>query len=133
MGETRQFSIQSPVNVFVSDGLISPCLAPIAPRLRPSLYSVRMSIRKAGGDWEPMLLGIEPRSCKVCGKGLYRNVTLFRGGWSRCTRCDQFVHYSCLASGKSGVLKARPRVCKICCGNVKPGAPSEAVKPAVGS
>jgi E3 ubiquitin-protein ligase DOA10 len=73
-----------------------------------------MSIRKAGGDWEPMLLGIEPRTCRVCGKGLYRNVTLFRGGWSRCTVCDQFVHYSCLASGKTSFLKARPRVCKVC-------------------
>jgi hypothetical protein len=73
-----------------------------------------MSIRKAGGDWEPMLLGIEPRTCKVCKKGLYRNVTLFRGGWSRCTICDEFVHYSCLASGAVSFLKKRPRVCKPC-------------------
>ncbi len=92
-----------------------------------------MSIRKAGGDWEPMLLGIEPRSCKVCGKGLYRNMTLFRGGWSRCTHCDRFVHYSCLANGKSGVLKARPRVCKVCRGDAQPIAPSPAAQPAVGS
>jgi len=28
--------------------------------------------------------------------------------------CDQFVHYSCLASGKFSFLKARPRVCKTC-------------------
>ena len=73
-----------------------------------------MSFRKAGGDWEPMLLGIEPRSCCVCGKGLYRNVTLLRGGWSRCTVCDRFVHYSCLASGKTKFLKMRPRICKVC-------------------
>ena len=73
-----------------------------------------MSLRKGGGDWQPMLLGIEPRTCKVCGKGLYRNVTLFRGGWSRCTICNEFVHYSCLASGSVSFLKRRPRVCKLC-------------------
>ena len=73
-----------------------------------------MSVRKAGGDWKPMLLGIEPRFCTVCKKGLYRNITLFKGGWSRCTVCDQFVHYSCLASGSVSFLKKRPRVCKLC-------------------
>lgn len=73
-----------------------------------------MSLRKAGGEWEPLLLGIQPRSCAVCGKSLYRNLTLFRGGWSRCTICDRFVHYSCLAGGKSKLLKKRPRVCKTC-------------------
>ncbi len=73
-----------------------------------------MSVRFRGGEWEPMLLGIEPRRCKVCGKGLYRNSTFFRGGWSRCTVCDEFVHYSCLASGKAKFLKQRPRVCKSC-------------------
>lgn len=73
-----------------------------------------MSIRKAGGTWEPMLLGIEPRNCSVCHKGLYRDMTFFRGGWSRCTVCDQFVHYSCLASGKVSFLKQRPRICKAC-------------------
>jgi hypothetical protein len=73
-----------------------------------------MSLRKAGGDWEPMLLGIQARACKVCGKGLYRNMTLLRGGWSRCTICDEFVHYSCLAHGAMKLLKARPRVCKRC-------------------
>ncbi|GEM_PF-566365 len=77
-------------------------------------YTCFMSIRKAGGDWEPMLLGIEPRFCKVCKKGLYRNVTLFRGGWSRCTVCDEFIHYSCLARGAVSFLKKRPRVCKSC-------------------
>ncbi|MCP9472227.1 MAG: hypothetical protein NNA30_05795 [Nitrospira sp.] len=79
-----------------------------------SLYFHPMSIRKAGGEWEPMLLPVEPRYCKVCKQGLYRDTTLFRGGWSRCTVCDEFVHYSCLASGKVSFLKARPRVCKAC-------------------
>ena len=79
-----------------------------------SLYFGLMSIRKAAGDWEPMLLGIEPRNCKVCQLGLYRDKTMWRGGWSRCARCDEFVHYSCLASGKVSFLKARPRICKTC-------------------
>ncbi len=90
-------------------GVRAPCLSPLA------LAILRlMSIRKAGGDWEPMLLGIEPRNCKVCKEGLYRNKTFFSGGWSRCTLCDEFVHYSCLASGKVTFLKVRPRVCKVC-------------------
>jgi hypothetical protein len=95
-----------------------------------------MSIRKAGGDWEPMLLGIEPRKCKVCKEGLYRNKTFFSGGWSRCALCDEFVHYSCLASGKFSFLKVRPRQCKTCRA-AQDGAPSpspKAVTPvAVGS
>ena len=71
-------------------------------------------LRNGGGDWEPMLLGIEPRNCKVCQQGLYRDKTMLRGGWSRCAVCDEFVHYSCLASGKVSFLKARPRICKTC-------------------
>ena len=81
---------------------------------RGARYTPPMSIRKAGGDWEPMLLPIEPRYCTVCKQGLYRDKTMLRGGWSRCTVCDEFVHYSCLASGKFSFLKARPRVCKTC-------------------
>lgn len=82
---------------------------------RPLRYTPStMSIRKGGGDWEPMLLGIEPRHCKVCNEGLYRNKTFFTGGWSRCASCDEFVHYTCLASGKVSFLKARPRLCKTC-------------------
>lgn len=85
----------------------------VFPR-RAWLYFPLMSIRRAGGDWEPLLLPIEPRNCKVCNQGLYRDKTLFRGGWSRCAVCDGFVHYSCLASGKVSFLKARPRICKAC-------------------
>lgn len=92
---------------------IASSLVPLASRFPVRLYW-HMSFRMAGGEWEPMLLGIEPRMCSVCGKGLYRNVTLLRGGWSRCTVCDQFVHYSCLASGRTRFLKVRPRVCKVC-------------------
>ncbi|TMQ27805.1 MAG: hypothetical protein E6K65_13470 [Nitrospirae bacterium] len=88
-----------------------------------------MSIRRGGGKWEPMLLGIEPRNCKVCKEGLYRNKTLFTGGWSRCALCDEFVHYSCLASGKVSFLKARPRVCKTCRA-AQEGAPSPSPKAA---
>ena len=87
----------------------------------------------AGGDWEPMLLGIKPQICRVCGKGLYRNVTLFRGGWSRCTVCDEFVHYSCLASGRFRFLKVRPRVCQMCWAERERLGATEAAKLAVGS
>ena len=73
-----------------------------------------MSIRNRGGEWEPLMLGIEPESCAVCSEGLYRNLTFLRGGWSRCSICDRFVHYSCLASGKVSFLKMRPRVCQTC-------------------
>lgn len=73
-----------------------------------------MSIRNAAGEWEPLMLGIEPEKCGVCGEGLYRDTTLFRGGWARCTECNRFVHYACLASGKVKFLKRRPRVCKSC-------------------
>ena len=73
-----------------------------------------MSIRKAAGEWVPLMLGIEPESCGVCQEGLYRNTTMFRGGWARCSLCHHFVHYACLASGKVKFLKRRPRVCKNC-------------------
>jgi len=47
--------------------------------------------------------------------------------------CDQFVHYSCLASGKTKFLKMRPRVCKAC-REAQAHAPlHEMIKPAVGS
>lgn len=82
-----------------------------------------MSIRMAGGDWEPLLLNVEPRRCKICRQGLYRDQTLFRGGWSRCTVCDEFIHYSCLASGKFKFLKRRPRVCKQCALSESPSDP----------
>jgi hypothetical protein len=95
-----------------------------------------MSIRNADGKWEPMLLGIEPRHCKVCKEELYRNKTFLSGGWSRCALCEDFVHYSCLASGKVSFLKARPRVCKICrtAQDSTPSIPPKTVIPvAVGS
>ena len=95
-----------------------------------------MSIRKAGGTWEPMLLGIDPRICPVCKEGLYRNKTLFSGGWSRCALCEEFVHYRCLASGKVSFLKARPRVCKTCRaaeGGTPSSSPKAAIPVAVGS
>ncbi len=61
-----------------------------------------------------MTLPVQARLCRVCREDLYRDKTMLRGGWSRCTICDEFVHYSCLASGKVSFLKARPRVCKTC-------------------
>jgi hypothetical protein len=92
-----------------------------------------MSIRMAGGEWEPLLLGIEPRSCRVCGKGLSRDITFFRGGWARCTVCNRYVHYSCLASGKVAFLKARPRVCRVCRGEQARAASSGPLPMAAGT
>ncbi len=99
-----------------SDNVLSLDLGVSRPCLAPRAFDILrgMSIRNAGGDWEPMLLGIEARHCKVCKEELYRNKTFFSGGWSRCALCEDFVHYSCLASGKVSFLKARPRVCKVC-------------------
>ena len=73
-----------------------------------------MSIRKWAGEWEPLLLGIEPEHCGVCNLGLYRNTTMLKGGWQRCSVCNRFVHYACLVSGKVHFLKRRPRVCRNC-------------------
>ena len=78
------------------------------------LYFLPMSIRRAAGEWEPLLLGIEPEHCGVCQQELYRNTTMLRGGWERCSLCGKFVHYACLASGKVKFLKRRPRVCLSC-------------------
>jgi len=86
-----------------------------------------MSIRKAGGEWEPMTLPVLARLCRVCREDLYRDKTMLRGGWSRCTVCDEFVHYSCLASGKVSFLKARPRVCKTC-RSIQEGSPAPSSK-----
>lgn len=97
-----------------ADGLLSSRIYSLVLLLSVPLYSNSMSIRKGGGEWMPMLLPVEGRQCAVCKDGLYRDTTMLRGGWSRCTVCDEFVHYGCLASGKVSFLKARPRVCKAC-------------------
>ncbi len=78
------------------------------------LYCVAMSIRKGAGEWEPLLLGIEPERCGVCNQVLYRNTTMLKGGWERCSVCHRFVHYACLVDGRFAYLKRRPRVCLNC-------------------
>ena len=78
------------------------------------LYFLAMSIRNRAGEWEPLLLGIEPEYCGVCNQVLYRNTTMLKGGWERCSVCNRFVHYACLASGKFVYFKRRPRVCLNC-------------------
>jgi hypothetical protein len=105
---------------------VAPCPLPLGSRVG---YTLVMSIRKGGGTWEPMLLGIEPRNCTVCKEGLYRNKTFFSGGWSRCALCEEFVHYGCLATGKVSFLKARPRMCKICRASQKDGPSPKAATP----
>ncbi len=78
------------------------------------LYCFSMSIRKAAGEWAPLLLGVEQERCGVCRFVLSRRTTFFMGGWQRCSVCHRFVHYLCLARGKSLILKRRPRVCRKC-------------------
>ncbi|MGE3937804.1 MAG: hypothetical protein AB7F90_03960 [Nitrospirales bacterium] len=84
-----------------------------------------MSIRNRGGEWESLLLGIQPERCGVCEGGLYRNLTMLKGGWSRCSICGRFVHYSCLASGRISYLKRRPRVCQTCDMHDRTGSPAK--------
>lgn len=83
-----------------------------------------MSIRNRGGEWESLLLGIQPEHCGVCNRSLYRHLTMLKGGWARCSICERFVHYSCLASGKFLCFKRRPRVCQSCNAPTQPnGSP----------
>ena len=86
----------------------------ICNSLGPLAILVAMSIRKGAGEWEPLLLGIEPEHCGVCNLGLYRDTTMLKGGWQRCSVCNRFVHYACLVGGKVAFLKLRPRVCRNC-------------------
>ena len=96
----------------------------ICNSLDPLAILLTMSIRKCAGEWEPLLLGIEPEHCGVCNLGLYRNTTMLKGGWQRCSVCNRFVHYACLVSGKVHFLKRRPRVCRNCEHTVSPPHPS---------
>ena len=74
-----------------------------------------MSIRRAAGEWQPLMLGVEREACGVCHQGLSRATTLVKGGWERCSVCGKFVHYTCLASGRiKFLLRRRPRVCRTC-------------------
>ncbi|HEV8242976.1 MAG TPA: hypothetical protein VGQ07_03200, partial [Nitrospirales bacterium] len=84
-----------------------------------SILSHAMSWRRVEQGIETQTLEIQPATCPVCRKGLYRNVTFLTGGWARCTVCNEFVHYGCLSGGK--FLKDRPRLCADCkAGRVRP-------------
>lgn len=88
---------------------------------------------------EALTLLVEPASCPVCRKGLYRNITFLTGGWARCARCSEVVHYSCLSGAK--IFKRRPRICRDCkAGRVREGqkmpasppkAPGPTIAPAI--
>jgi hypothetical protein len=69
---------------------------------------------------EALSLAIQPASCPVCQKGLYRNITFLTGGWARCAVCSEIVHYNCLSGPK--FFKHRPRVCEDCkAGRIRAG------------
>ncbi len=84
------------------------------------VYTVRaMGWRCIEQGIETQTLAIQPATCPVCRKGLYRNVTFLTGGWARCSQCNEVVHYACLSGGK--FLKDRPRFCVDCkAGRVRP-------------
>jgi len=78
-----------------------------------------MGWRRIEQGIETQTLAIQPATCPVCHKGLYRNVTFLTGGWARCSQCNEVVHYACLSGGK--FLKDRPRFCVDCkAGRVRP-------------
>lgn len=78
-----------------------------------------MGWRRIEQGIETQTLEIQPATCPVCRKGLYRNVTFLTGGWARCSQCNEVVHYACLSGGK--FLKDRPRLCVDCkAGRVRP-------------
>jgi len=102
-----------------------------------SILSAAMGWRRIKQGIELLTLEIQPTSCPVCRKVLYRNITFFTGGWARCTVCNEMVHYACLSGGR--FLKDRPRVCIDCReGRVRPAQkmpmpppqPQEVVPPA---
>src|SRR2546428_7442613 len=114
-----------------------PC--PSALRIRPcvAILCVAMVLRRIKQGIELLTLEIQPTSCPVCRKVLYRNITFFTGGWARCTVCNEMVHYACLSGGR--FLKDRPRICIDCKqGRVRPAQkmpmpppqPKEVVPPA---
>src|SRR2546426_12584313 len=71
-----------------------------------------MGWRRIKQGIELLTLEIQPTSCPVCRKVLYRNITFFTGGWGRGTGCNEMVHYACLRGG--GCLEERPRLCIEC-------------------
>ncbi|TSA04442.1 MAG: hypothetical protein D4R81_01725 [Nitrospiraceae bacterium] len=78
-----------------------------------------MGWRRIKQGIETQTLEIQPTTCLVCRKSLYRNVTFLTGGWARCSQCNEVVHYACLSGGK--FLKDRPRFCADCkAGRVRP-------------
>src|SRR3989449_6415213 len=79
-----------------------------------------MGWRRIKQGIELLTLEIQPTSCPVCRKVLYRNITFFTGGWGRGTGCNEMVHYARLSGG--GVLKDSPRICIYCKqSRVRPG------------
>ena len=88
--------------------------------LEELVYTERaMGWRRVEQGIETQTLEIQPATCPVCRKGLYRNITFLTGGWARCSQCNEVVHYACLSGGI--FLKDRPRVCVDCrAGRVRP-------------
>src|SRR2546430_17652579 len=65
-----------------------------------------MGWRRVEQGIETQTLEIQPATCPVCRKGLYRNITFLTGGWAPGPGCDQGGPYGCLSRG--GFLKDGP-------------------------
>src|SRR2546426_4737040 len=94
-----------------------------------SILSAAMGWRRIKQGIELLTLEIQPTSCPVCRKVLYRNITFFTGGGGRGTGCNEMGHYAWPRGG--GVLKDRPRIFVYfkkspgCPGREKAGAPPQ--------
>src|SRR5437660_9802118 len=63
------------------------CRAPYALRIRScvAILCAAMGWRRVEQGIETQTLEIQPATCPVCRKGLYRNITFLTGGWARCS------------------------------------------------
>src|SRR3989475_13056452 len=90
----------------------APCPYVLRIRSCVAILCAAMGWRRIKQGIELLTLEIQPTSCPVCRKVLYRNITFFTGGWARCTVGNERVPYSCLSGG--GVPKGRPPACIGC-------------------
>src|SRR2546428_6083540 len=84
------------------------------------VYTERaMGWRRVEQGIETQTLEIQPATCPVCRKGLYRNITFLTGGGAPCSPRNVALHYPCLSRGV--FLEDRPRVFVDCrAGRVRP-------------
>src|SRR5438445_55457 len=68
--------------------------------LEELVYTERaMGWRRVEQGIETQTLEIQPATCPVCRKGLYRNITFLTGGGARGSQCNEVVHSAWLRGG----------------------------------